>query len=262
MLKGKVSMIYQYQAGHSLFHQIDPISKFIWLVGVSLIALLLDTGWTQLFLLLVIIVIGNVLAGLSLHEIWRGMRIPFWFGLPYFLLQLLFLPGETELLRLGSFVLSTEAIDYAAAITLRFVTLVLASLLYIASTDPRHVVLALAQKLKVPYRFAFAISIALRFLPILEEEAALIRSAQRMRGMGKPEGLRNQLYWWKSFVISIFIHAVRRVGQIAAAMDTKGFGVHRKRTYLHKLEITSQGISFAVISALLTIGATVTWILL
>lgn len=254
-------MIFQYQAGHSLFHQIDPISKFVWLIGVSLLALLLDTGWTQLFLLLVIILIGNVLVGLSLHAMWRGMRIPFWFGLPYFLLQLLFLPGETEFLRLGSFVLTIEAIDYAAAITLRFVTLVLASLLYIASTDPRHVVLALAQKLKLPYRIAFAISIALRFLPILEEEAALIRSAQRMRGMGKPKGLRNKFYWWKSFVISIFIHSVRRVSQIAAAMDTKGFGAHLNRTYLYTLEITPKGISFAVISSLISIGATAAWLI-
>jgi len=254
-------MIYQYQAGQSFFHGIDPITKFGWLIGVSLLALLFDTGLTQLILLTVIMIMGRTLAGLTWHEMWRGMRIPFWFGLPYFFLQLIFLPGESVLFQIGSFDLTIEAIDYAAAITLRFVALVLASLLYIISTDPRHVVLALAQKLKVPYRFAFAISIALRFLPILEAEAATIQSAQRMRGLSMPTGWIDKFYWWKSFVIAIFIHAVRRVGQIADGMDMKGFGAYPDRTYVHTLEVTKKGIVFVAISGLITLLAIIIWYL-
>lgn len=254
-------MIYQYQRGQSFFHRIDPLSKFVWLVCVSILALVFDTGPSQLSLLLVIVVIGRALAGLTLQSMWRGMRIPFWFGVPYFFLQLLFLPGETVIVKLGSFMLTTEALNYSAAITLRFVTLVLASLLYITSTDPRHVVLALAQKLKVPYRFAFAISIALRFLPMLESEAALIRSAQRMRGMGKPVGLRDRMYWWKRFVVSVFIHAVRRVGQTADAMDSKGFGTYRERSYIHTLHISTMAIIFTLLSVVVTIGVIVWWVI-
>jgi energy-coupling factor transport system permease protein len=184
---------------------------------------------------------------------WVGLRLPLWFGLPYFGLQLLFVPGTTPLLKFGSFFLTAEALDYSAAVSLRLLTLVLASLIFIVTTDPRDVVLALAQKLRVPYRFAFAVSVALRFLPILEGEAEILRAAQKLRGQGKPEGVRNRFEWYRRFAYSVFVITVQRVQTIAEAMENKAFGKHRERTYRRLLAISPQGKALMAVSGVLTV---------
>lgn len=244
-------MIFQFQEGHSFFHRLDPLSKFIWLLCVSVIALSSEQAISQTVLLMLVILIGAVWVQLPWRTIWRGIRIPFWFGVPYFVLQLLFLPGQTEIFSFGSYTLTAEALDYAVAVTERLLTLVLASFLYIVTTDPRDVVLAMAQKLRIPYRFAFAVSIALRFLPILEAETQLLRSAQRLRG-GDPKGLREKLEWNKRFAFSVFTAAVRHVQQTAEAMENKAFGAARERTYRRQINVPRSGIILSAGSVLLT----------
>jgi energy-coupling factor transport system permease protein len=244
-----MDMIFQYQQGVSLFHRLDPLSKFVWLMSISILSIGFENVLAQAVLLLTVILTGVYLAGLPLHSIWKGIRIPFWFGIPYFGMQLVFLSGETELVRLWGLVLTTEALDYAGAVSLRLLILVLASLLFIATTDPRDLVLVLAQKLFVPYRFAYSISIALRFLPILEAEAALIRAAQRLRGLGEPKGFRNKLAWQKRFAAAVFISAVRRVEKTAIVMELKGFGLYSDRTYRHFVTISPAGIILSITSS-------------
>jgi energy-coupling factor transport system permease protein len=247
-------VIFQYQEGVSLFHRIDPLSKFIWLICISILALSHDNALGQMILFLATTIIGIFWAKMSLRTLWKGMRIPFWLGLPYFVLQLVFVSGDTELIRFGSFVISEEALNFSAAISLRLWILFLASLLFIATTDPRDVVLTLSQKLFVPYRFAYALSIALRFIPVLEAEAAIIRAAQKIRGLGSPKGLRNKWAWQKRFIISVFVSAVRRVEKTAINMELRGFGLHQERTYRQPLIFPPRGIALAVISVILTVA--------
>jgi len=251
-------MIFQFQPGHTWYHRLDPVSKFVWLACVSVLCLAFETAAAQGVLLLSVVLLGRCAAGLTLRAQWRGIRLPFYFGIPYFFLQLLFLPGETSLLAIGSVILTVEALDYAAAVSLRLLTLVLASLLFIATTDPRDVVLALAQQLRIPYRFAFAVSIALRFLPILEAEASLVRSAQRLRGLPADQsgGFRDRIKMGfaneRRFAFSIFAGAVRRVQRMAEAMEGRAFGLYRGRTYLRQLRISRSGAALSFGSIIFT----------
>jgi energy-coupling factor transport system permease protein len=247
-------MIFQYQQDSSLFHRVDPISKFIWLTCISILTIYYEEAIIQMTLFIAILLIAIVMVNMPLTLLWKGLRIPFWFGFPYFVLQLIFVPGQTELIQLGGFIVTSEAFDFAIAITLRLLTLILASLLFIYSTDPRDLVLALAQKVKIPYRFAYGISIALRFLPILEAEAAIIRDAQRIRGIGAPKSLTDKLTWWKRFSLAVFISAVRRVEKTAIVMEVKGFGAHSDRTYRRTLLIPFTGILLSTSSVVVTVA--------
>ncbi len=246
-------MLFQYKPGLSWFHKLDPITKFIWVICISILSLYYDTTISQLGLLILVVVFGIAGAGLTPFEMWKGLRIPLWFTLPYFALQLLFLPGENVLVAIGSFAVTVEALDYAAAITLRLLILILASMLFIHSTNPRDVVLAAAQKLRVPYRFAFALSIALRFLPILEAEAITIKAAQRLRGLDRPQGLRPWMAMQQRYIFAVFLSAVRRVHHIAEAMELKGFGAYEDRTYRHTITIPFSGKLLMGLSGVSTI---------
>lgn len=255
-------MMFQYRHGRSWFHRLDPVSKFIWLACVSVLCFRFGTAAWQALLLFTVLALGVWAAGLPPRSLWRGIRIPFWFGVPYFFMQLLFLPGVTEFAAFGPVTITAEALDDAAAVSLRLLTLVLASLLFIATTDPRDAVLAMAQKLRVPYRFAFAVSIALRFLPILEAEAAVVRAAQRLRGAASADAanavprLRLARQRWaarRSFAFAIFAGAVRRMQRMAETMDSRGFGLHGQRTYRRQLTTPRSGVGLTVASLFLMI---------
>lgn len=233
-------MIFRFREADSLFHRMDPLSKFIWVLCMSVIAVAHEWVWGQLFLFLTIITVGYGLAQLSMNELWRGLRFPLMFGLPYFLLQLIFLPGDTLLLTIGPLEITKEALTFAAAVSIRLFTLVALSLVFVITTDPRDVVLTLAQKCKVPYRIAFGVAIALRFLPLLEEEAKILRDAMKRRGAI----VRSR------FIFMIFGSAVQRVHHIALGMEMKGFGAYRDRTYVKTIHISWSGKVLSVASGL------------
>ncbi|WP_442604252.1 energy-coupling factor transporter transmembrane component T family protein [Paenibacillus sp. KN14-4R] len=238
-------MIFQFQPGESFFHRMDPISKIAWVICMSILILTYERADVQLALFVVVAAIGLVLANLPIQSIWRSLRIPLYIGIPYFILQLLVVSGGTVIWQFGRFEITAEALDFATAISIRFLTLILVSFVFVATTEPRLFVLALSQKLRLPYRFTFAISIALRFVPILQKEAEMIRLAQRLRGLSEPRGMRNRYMAWKRFVLAVFIQAVRKAQQTANAMDTKGFGVYPDRTYLREVPIQASGVYFA-----------------
>jgi len=243
---------FTYRNGRSWFHRLDPGSKFIWLVCASVLCLSRDGAAFQAALLLAVLLFARFAARLSPGTIWRGMRLPFWFGVPYFALQLLVLPADGPAIAFGPLAASAGALDYAAAVSLRLLTLVLAGFVWIASTEPRDAVLAMAQQLRIPYRFAFAVSIAMRFLPMLEAEAAAVRAAQRLRGYGGASWRRprEKLAAWRGFAFAVFANAIRRVQHTAETMDARGFGLHARRTYRRALVVPRSGLALAVVSPL------------
>lgn len=243
-------MMFQYQQGESWFHHVNPLPKFVWLICISLLAIRYEHTVAQVFLFAYTLLFGSIACRASLVRVWKMLYVPFLFSLPYFLLQLLFIPGETELFRLSGIVVTSEAMDYAAAITIRLLTFILSTHWFILTTDPRDVVLAAVHQLRIPYRFAFALSISLRFLPILRAEAELTKHAHRRRGV--PKGIRQQMVWWRSYIFSVFIGAVRRVQQMAEAMEVRGFGRYKERTYRRSLKHTPSGLILSLGSICIT----------
>jgi energy-coupling factor transport system permease protein len=241
-------MIYRYLPGSSALHRTDPLSKFIWLGCVSVLCIGSSDYRLQAALLGAVALLGVFGAGLKPALIRRGLRPVLLFAAPYFFLQLLLAPGETELWRIGRFALTAEALAFGAAVALRIFTLALASFVFIVTTDPRDFVLALAQQVRIPYRFAMGVGIALRFLPILAQEAAQIRAAQRLRGRGRSADWRAGLLRERRFALAVLIAAVRKVETLAAAMELKGFGLHPHRTYRRAVRMTREGKMLTALS--------------
>lgn len=224
-------MVFKFEQGDSLFHRLDPLTKLVWLLCVSIVTLYSTDVYKQLALLALVTLFSIAGARLSVGQLWRRMRWPFYFGIPYFLIQLIFVP-----------------VDYAGAISLRLFILVFASMLFIVTTDPRDIVLAMMQHMRLPYRFAYAFVIALRFLPLLEEEAQTMRTAQQLRGFERPRGIRPKWSYYRTFILAIFVNAVRRVENIATVMDLKAFGKHKQRTHLRTMKVQTSGIACIVLS--------------
>lgn len=74
----------------------------------------------------------------------------------------------------------------------------------------------------VIYEFGVATVIATSALPQLVRSAARIRQARALRGIDKPS--------WRSIAIPLLEDSLARSLELAAAMDSRGYGVSRKRS--------------------------------
>ncbi|WP_261130594.1 energy-coupling factor transporter transmembrane protein EcfT [Bacillus sp. Marseille-Q3570] len=239
-----MSLAFQFHEKKSFMHSLDPVTKLIWMVCISILVFIYETAIPQLILFVAIISVALVLAKLSLTFVFRGIWIMLLFSIGFFILQVLLVPGQTVLFELGPINIYSESVDFALAITVRILTIFTTSLIFVATSDPRDIVISLTQKLKVPYRYAYSIFVALRFVPTLEQEARVIEAAQTIRGVGKQKGLKNKAENLKRFTLPLLMGAIRRVRTTANTMEAKGYGAYQDRTYIRTINYNAKGIAF------------------
>jgi energy-coupling factor transport system permease protein len=135
------------------------------------------------------------------------------------------------------YILSMANVENAAAMTLRFVVLVESFSVFFLTTSPDHLGLALEQS-RIPYEFSFAFTTAVRFVPVLAEEAQTIMDAQKARGLELEKG--NFLKRIRNYVpvlIPLIVSAIRRSLELAEAMESRAWGATKKRTNLYELKL-------------------------
>ena len=111
----------------------------------------------------------------------------------------------------------------------------------IALTDALESLLRPLAKIKVPvHAFAMMMTIALRFIPTLIEEADKIMKAQMARGADFESG--NLLQRAKAMVpllVPLFVSAFRRAGDLAMAMEARGYQEGAETTRMYPLIYTA-----------------------
>lgn len=132
---------------------------------------------------------------------------------------------------------SPALIEYSLAMMLRFIVLIESFSLFFLTTSPDHLSLALEQS-HIPYEFCFAFTTAVRFVPVLAEEAQTIMDAQKARGLELERGnflkrVRNYL----PILIPLIVNAIRRSLELAEAMEARAWGAVEKRTNLYVLKM-------------------------
>ncbi|MED3625532.1 MULTISPECIES: energy-coupling factor transporter transmembrane component T [Neobacillus] len=248
-----MSMAFQYQEKKSFMHDMDPLSKIVWMVCISVLVFIYETALPQVALFFLILMTAFLFARLSPKFVLRGIWIMLIFSIGFFILQVLLVPGNKVLFSLGPLPIYMESVDFATAITFRILTIFTSSLVFVATSDPRDIVISLTQQLKIPYRYAYSIFVALRFVPTLESEARIIEAAQTIRGVGKQKGLKNKAENLKRFSLPLLMGALRRVRVTANTMEARGYGAYSDRTYIRTLKISKKGIVFVLIWVALTI---------
>ena len=214
---------------YSPIHDLDPRMKFIYVIAVFIAAILFNA----IFPLLVLFVmqIPFVLLARVQRQWLRSLRGALFLALFIFVLNVagsFFTQGYT---------LTAANWENAASMTLRFVVLVESFSVFFLTTSPDHLGLALEQS-HVPYEFSFAFTTAIRFVPVLAEEAQTIMDAQKARGLELEKGnfmkrIRNYI----PILIPLIVSAIRRSLELAEAMESRAWGAVKKRTNLYSLKL-------------------------
>ncbi|MBN1245053.1 energy-coupling factor transporter transmembrane protein EcfT [Candidatus Bathyarchaeota archaeon] len=214
---------------YSPIHNLDPRIKFVYVCAVFVVAIIFSEilPLIALFLMPIPFVL---LAGVQ-KEWLRSLR-----GAA-FLAGFIFIVNIASNFFTSGYVLTAGAVETSAAMTLRFVVLVESFSVFFLTTSPDHLGLALEQT-RVPYEFAFAFTTAVRFVPVLAEEAQTIMDAQKARGLELEKGgFLKRIRNYVPVLIPLIVSAIRRSLELAEAMESRAWGATKKRTNLYALKL-------------------------
>jgi energy-coupling factor transport system permease protein len=232
---------------YSPIHNLDPRIKFIYVIAIFIAAIL----FSQIIplLLLFILQIPFVLLAKVQKQWLRSLR-----GAA-FLATFIFVINILSTYFTSNFSLTALNIENAASMTLRFVVLVESFSVFFLTTSPDHLGLALEQT-RVPYEFAFAFTTAVRFVPVLAEEAQTIMDAQKARGLELEKGsLLKRIRNYIPVLIPLIVSAIRRSLELAEAMESRAWGATKKRTNLYLLKLhRGDAVLIAVTAAVLAVA--------
>ena len=227
-----MSTVFRFRAGASYLHRLDPLAKFVWLLSVSLLAFGAYIAWIQIAIAVAVLATAIVLGRISPIEILQGTWMFLLAVVSFFVIQTTVLPGTHVAFRVLGHPIYVESADYALASALRIYVIILASLVFIRTTDPRELAIALVTQVKIPYRIAYAFFIALRIVPTIEEEIKIIRAAQMVRGVTRQRGLAGRMGEMNRYAMPLLVGSLRRAAMMVMSMEARAFGAFPQRTFV------------------------------
>jgi len=130
-----------------------------------------------------------------------------------------------------------------------------------AVTSPLEIADGLERALKPLQKIGFpaqetamVLSIALRFVPTLLDEARRIKDAQICRGARLDGGLIWKVKGFSAMLIPLFVSALRRADNLALALEARGYRSGEVRTSYVELKVKVKDLAAIIIVTLLIAG--------
>lgn len=246
----------------SIFHRLDGSTKLIMLLG-----------WTAFIFMFMDIRVFAVMAFVGYGMLYVS-RIPFKSIKPLTVFVIIFsivnsalliiitpdygseLTGQTtELVSLFGRSITLETCVYALTLSLKYICILPITLLFVFTTHPSRFASSL-NRIGVSYRVAYAVNIAFRYIPDVREELVLIMHAQEARGVAFRKGDAGFIKRLKNFVtilIPLLISSLNRIEVVSNAMQLRGFGVGKKRSWYNRRKLTIYDLVFFVSTGLLVV---------
>ena len=235
----------QYYPADSVIHKLDPRTKLVGTIGFIVSVFLFHTfaGYAVATIFLAGMIL---LSKVPVKFIFKGLKTIFMLLLITIFFNMILTPGEV-IWKLGFIKVTKEGLVLAGTMAIRLVYLVIGSSIMTLTTTPNQLTDGLERllrplnKLHVPvHDIAMMMSIAMRFIPILAEEADKIKKAQMARGANFEEG--NIIQRAKAMVpilVPLFVSAFRRANDLATAMEARCYHGGEGRTKMKPLRYIS-----------------------
>lgn len=237
----------RFTRGDTVIHNLDPRVKFLLtLVFFSVSVMFLDV---VPLLLVFIVQIPLVFIAEVSNEWFKSIK-----GAG-FIASFIFVTNMISFYYFRSGALTWDLVEYSLSLTMRFIVLVTSFSLFFITTSPDKLSLAL-EKARIPYEFNFAFITAIRFVPVLADEAQTIMDAQRSRGLELDKG--NFLTRIKNYIpilLPLIINSIRRSLELAEAMESRAFGATDDRTNLYELKMNNLDLGVLVVAVILLVFA-------
>lgn len=162
---------------------------------------------------------------------------------------------ETVLFRIaGPYVVTAEQLFYHLNVVLKTACSIPMVLLFVCTTNPSEFAASLS-RIGVSYRVSYAVALALRYIPDIQREYRDISLAQQARGteMSKKASLVSRLKAASSILIPLILSSMERIETISNAMELRGFGKGKKRTWYSGRKFSKMDVACMAACALLLV---------
>ena len=245
----------QYYPGNSWIHGLDArvkiIATILYIVALFFVKDFIGFGLVVLFLALVI-----GISKVPFSFIVRGLKPIFIIIIFTFAINMLMTKG-TILWQFGIIKITEEGLYNAFFMGLRLILLIIGSSLLTFTTKPMNLtdgiekLLSPLRKIGVPaHELAMMMTIALRFIPTLMEEADKIMKAQQARGADFETG--NIFRRAKALVpllVPLFIGAFRIAQDLAMAMEARCYRGGSQRTRMNAMVLQKKDAAASLLMA-------------
>lgn len=154
----------------------------------------------------------------------------------------------------GPYVVTAEQLFYHLNVILKNACTIPIVLLFVCTTNPSEFAASL-NRIGVSYRISYAVALALRYIPDIQREYRDISLAQQARGteMSKKASLVSRLKAASSILIPLILSSLDRIETISNAMELRGFGKEKQRTWYSGRKFSRMDILSMVVCVLLVI---------
>ncbi|HOP72184.1 MAG TPA: energy-coupling factor transporter transmembrane component T [Thermoclostridium caenicola] len=147
------------------------------------------------------------------------------------------------------FYLTAETFWYLMVRFIKMITSFMVSVVFILSITPSELAAGL-YSIKVPYKICTIFSLAFRYIPDIGRDFQNIKVSLQTRGVEldpKKASLKDRLKQNVLILIPLIISSFDRVANISNAMDLRGYGRGKTRTYYSEHEELKADKAFKVI---------------
>lgn len=132
----------------------------------------------------------------------------------------------------GRFNLTQEEVFYLFNLLLKYFCTIPLTLIFLLTTNPSSFAASLNQ-IGISYKISYAVSLALRYIPDIQEDFMNISQAQQARGyeMSKKGRLSQRIKGTARIVLPLIFSSLERIEVISTAMELRRFGQKKKRTW-------------------------------
>lgn len=233
----------QYLPFDTFIHRLDPRVKIIGVFLYIITIFFVDNfiGYIPFLILLLAMI---YIAKIPPKSIVRSLKPLVFIMIITGLINLFTTRGEV-ILSLGPLNVTKEGIYRTGFTVLRLILIILSTSVLTYTTSPMELTSGLEKLFSPLKRFGFPagelammISISLRFIPTLFDEAQKIRMAQMARGADFESGnIIKRATAMIPLLVPLFINAFKRSDDLATAMEARLYRVGEERTKLNEINM-------------------------
>ena len=239
-----------YKPGDSVLHRLDRLTKIFLSVCICAACFLGENPAFLVFLIgcdLLLGALGGVFdraAGML-----KGLLK---ISVFLFVLQLLFVRTGTPLLSLPPLLVTDRGVMTGLRLVLRLIGATMPLALLLSVTQMSDLSGVLVQRLHVPYKYAFTLTTAIRFIPVFADSLSGIMEAQTARGVAfDTKNPFKKLGLILPLCMPLLISSVGRIHDTAAAAEMRGFTLRTRESQSRRYTFKSGDLFAALIAAAL-----------
>jgi len=256
------TFLLEYIEKDSVIHKLNGAAKLIcFLFWTTAIMLTYDTRF-----LIFLTVLGFILFKVSKIR-FKEIKIVFYLISIFLILNLLmiFLFSPLEGTKIygtqhdvfkifGNYVVTQEQLFYEFNIFIKYFSVIPVALLFVITTHPSEFASSL-NRIGVPYKFSYAVSIALRYIPTVQEDFITISKAQQAKGIdiSKNVKLMTRIKNVSYTLMPLIFSSIEKIDIISNAMILRGFGKRKKRTWYQARKMKMPDVIAILVTAIFLI---------